>query len=69
MEASVVFTFRNETNGKHATDLATARHVISEQHWKRIFWIKCHIPGTRPTYSPINVTKEHVGQIKFFTFF
>ena len=37
MEASVVFTFRNETNGKHATDLATARHVISEQHWKRIF--------------------------------
>ena len=37
MEASVVFTFRNETNGNHATDLATARHVISEQHWKRIF--------------------------------
>ena len=37
MDASVVFTFRNETNGKHATDLATARHVISEQHWKRIF--------------------------------
>ena len=37
MEASVVFTFRNEANGKHATDLATARHVISEQHWKRIF--------------------------------
>ena len=37
MEASVVFTSRNETNGNHATDLATARHVISEQHWKRIF--------------------------------
>ena len=49
MEASVVFTFRNETNGKHATDLATARHVISEQHWKRIFdqvsysWYKTNI--------------------------
>ena len=31
--------------------------------FKNIFWIKCRIPGTRPTYSPVNFTREHVGQI------
>ena len=30
--------------------------------------IKCRIPGTRPTYSPVNFTSEHVGQIIFFNF-
>ena len=28
----------------------------------------CRIPGTRPTYSPVNFTREHVGQIIFLHF-
>ena len=30
--------------------------------------IKCRIPGTRPTYSPVNFTWEHVGQNIFLHF-
>ena len=31
-----------------------------------ILWIKCCIPGT--TYSPVNLTGEHIGQIIFLNF-
>ena len=31
-------------------------------------WIKCRIPGTRPTYSPVNFIREHVGHIIFLHF-
>ena len=30
--------------------------------------IKCRIPGTRTTYSPVNFTREHLGQIIFLHF-
>ena len=30
--------------------------------------IKCRIPGTRPIFSPVNFTREHVGQIIFLKF-
>ena len=30
--------------------------------------IKCRIPGTRPTYSPVTFTREHLGQIIFLHF-
>ena len=32
------------------------------------FRIKCRIPGTRPRYSPVNFTREDVGQIIFLQF-
>ena len=28
-----------------------------------LLWIKCRISGTRPTYSPLNFTREHVAQV------
>ena len=46
------------------TDLDLLDTDISSKH----FGIKCRIPGTRPTYSPVNFTKEHVGQIIFLHF-
>ena len=32
------------------------------------FRIKCRIPGTKPRYSPVNFTREDVGQITFLQF-
>ena len=41
-----------------------------EQFWLNdLSAIKCRIPDTRPTYSLVNFTKEHVDQIFFFYIF
>ena len=34
-----------------------------------LFWIKCRIPGTKPTSPPVSFTRELVGQMIFFHFF
>ena len=44
------------------------RSVIIRALYQRINRIKCPIPGTRPTYSPVNFTRELVYQLIFFNF-
>ena len=34
-----------------------------KKNFKNNFWIKCRIPNTRPIYSPVNFSRENVGQI------
>ena len=50
-------------------DVVRTLQLCSEALNKRQdFRIKCRIPGTRPTYSPVNFTREHVGQNIFLHF-
>ena len=45
---------------KYLWSLSTSCKIYT---WKKR--IKCRIPGTKPTYSPVNFTKEHVGHAFF----